>query len=266
MALNHDIRDAIVLAKAYLTRGIREASQVGPYQVIAHSSADFELQDIPKLTYSKNLVGQQFNFPSCPPRLGIYPVVDSSDWIKKLVEEGIKTIQLRIKDATDEQKNKEIKQAMSVCDDSVAFFVNDYWQHVIEHQAYGVHLGQEDLHDANLIEIEQAGLRLGVSTHSYWELARALAVNPSYIALGPVFETTSKMMPWTPQGVQRVEQWTRLLADTYPLVAIGGINQQRAEQLHKTGVGSVAMISAITKAEDYKKVTGDLLGLWGGSS
>jgi len=262
MALNHDIRDAIVLAKAYLTRGIRQASQVGPYHVIAHGSADFELHDIPKLTYSENLVGQQFNFPPCSQRLGIYPVVDSSDWIKKLTEEGIKTIQLRIKNATDEQKHSEIKRAISHCDKPVAFFVNDYWQVAIEQQAYGVHLGQEDLHDANLVEIEQAGLRLGVSTHSYWELARALAVNPSYIALGPVFETTSKIMPWTPQGVERVQQWTKLLGEAYPLVAIGGIDQDRAEQLHKTGVGSVAMISAITKADDYKKATRDLLTLW----
>jgi len=263
MALNHDIRDAVVLAKAYLTRGIREAKHIGPYHVIAHSSADFELIDIPKLTYTESLVGQQFNFPSCPHRLGIYPVVDSSDWIKKLTDEGIKTIQLRIKDATEQQKQTDIPKAISHCDDTVAFFVNDYWRVAIEHQAYGVHLGQEDLHDASLAEIEQAGLRLGISTHSYWELARALAVNPSYIALGPVFATTSKIMPWTPQGVERVEQWTWLLGDTYPLVAIGGIDFARAEQLHKTGVGSVAMISAITKAEDYKKVVSELLDLWG---
>lgn len=262
MALNHDIRDAIVLAKAYVTRGIRDASRVGPYHVIAHSSADFQLEDIPKLTYSEGHVGQQYNFPSCRQRLGIYPVVDSSDWVQKLSEEGVKTIQLRIKNATEDRKHHEIKKAISYCDDSVAFFVNDYWQVAIEHQAYGVHLGQEDLDDANLTEIEQAGLRLGVSTHSYWELARALAVNPSYIALGPIFETTSKIMPWIPQGVERVEQWTKLLGDTYPLVAIGGINQHRAEQLYITGVGSVAMISAITKAEDYKKATQDLLTLW----
>jgi len=262
MAMNHDIRDAIVLAKAYLIRGIRKAKKVGPYYVVTHSSDEFELCDIPKLTYSKTLVGQKFNFPLCPQRLGIYPVVDSSDWIKKLTDEGIKTIQLRIKNVTEEQKHSEIQYASSHCDDAVAFFVNDYWKIAIEHQVYGVHLGQEDLHDAELREIEQAGLRLGVSTHSYWELARALAINPSYIALGPVFETTSKTMPWIPQGIERVKQWSRLLGDAYPLVAIGGINQYRAEQLHKTGVGSVAMISAITKAEDYKKVTQGLLSLW----
>jgi hydroxymethylpyrimidine kinase/phosphomethylpyrimidine kinase/thiamine-phosphate diphosphorylase len=110
--------------------------------------------------------------------------------------------------------------------------------------------------------MEPSGIRLGISTHSYWELARALAVNPSYIPLGPIFETTSKTIPLAPQGVQRVEQWSRLLGDAYSLVAIGGIGQQHAKQLHKTGVGSVAMILAITKANDYKKATRDLLQLW----
>jgi len=262
LATGHDLRDAVVLAKATISRGIRLAQQAGPYQVVDHSREQLELQDIPKLCYSPELIGKQFQFPSCPQRLGIYPVVDNSDWINKLINEDIKTIQLRIKDVSDDVKQSEIKKAVTVCDDSIAFFVNDYWQMAIAANAYGVHLGQEDLHDANLIEIEQAGLRLGVSTHSYWELARALAINPSYIALGPVFETTSKQMPWQPQGIERVEQWTQLLGDSYPLVAIGGINQERAQQLKQTGVGSVAMISAITHADDYKQATQELIACW----
>ncbi len=263
LALNYDVRDAIVLAKAYVTRGIRNAYRIGTYHLIAHSCNHVELCDMPKLTYSEGGIGEIFNFPPCPHRLGIYPVVDSSEWIKKLITTGIKTIQLRIKDLTEEQRKAEIQKAIQCCDASIAFFVNDYWREAVAFKAYGVHLGQEDLHDANLFEIENAGLRLGVSTHSYWELARALAINPSYIALGPVFETTSKAMPWLPQGIERVKQWVNLLANEYSLVAIGGINQSRAEQLlRETGVGSVAMISAITKADDYKKAVHDLLTLW----
>lgn len=262
LALGHDRRDAIVLAKAYLNRGIRLAQKLGPYHVVEHAMTELVLQDMPKLAYSPDLIGKTFNFPECPDRLGIYPVVDSSDWINKLVQQGIKTIQLRIKDVSDKQKQSEIKQALSYCDNSIAFFVNDHWQVAIEHDAYGVHLGQEDLHDANLIEIEQAGLRLGVSTHSYWELARALAINPSYIALGPVFETTSKQMPWLPQGIERVKQWTSLLGEHYPLVAIGGITLERAKKLKQTGVGSVAMITAITEAEDYQQATRELIKTW----
>ncbi|OUR72948.1 thiamine-phosphate diphosphorylase [Methylophaga sp. 41_12_T18] len=262
LAHGQDIRDAIVLSKAYLNKGIRLADDLGCYQVFKHSMAELELIDLPKLCYDAELIGKQFHFPSCPQRLGIYPVVDSSDWIAKLLPENIKTIQLRIKDVTAELRQQEINKAVSYCDDDTAFFVNDYWQMAIEENAYGVHLGQEDLHDANLIEIEQAGLRLGISTHSYWELARALAVNPSYIALGPIFETTSKQMPFSPQGIDRVKLWTKLLGEQYPLVAIGGIDQQRAEQLKQTGVGSVAMISAITKADDYQQATQQLVNCW----
>ncbi len=262
LAVDLDVRDAIVLAKAYLNRGIRLSQTLSPYRVIYHSSEQMVLEDIPKLCYQANLIGRQFTFPDCPKRLGIYPVVDNSDWIEKLVAEGITTIQLRVKDQTDELIKQQINASVDACDDNIAFFVNDYWQQAVEAGAYGVHLGQEDLHDAQLEKIEQAGLRLGVSTHSYWELARALAINPSYIALGPVYATTSKQMPWIPQGVAKVEKWTELLGDVYPLVAIGGIDLERAKQLKTTKVGSVAMISAITKANDYQHATQALIKTW----
>ncbi len=262
LALGQDIRDATVLAKAYINQGVRQSNVVGPYRVFHQSMAKLVFEDIPKLCYDVKLIGKQFNFQPCPDRLGIYPVVDSSDWVGKLVKEGIKTIQLRIKTGSEQVKRQHIIQAASNCDDAVAFFVNDHWKMAIENQVYGVHLGQEDLHDANLIEIEQAGLRLGISTHSYWELARALAINPSYIALGPVFETSSKQMPFEPQGIARVAQWAEMLAGHYPLVAIGGIDLLRAKALKKTGVGAVAMISAITKADDYQKAIRDLIVCW----
>lgn len=262
LALGQDSRDAVILAKAYVHRGIRLAEQVGPYYALHHSQAALELQDIPKLCYDPELIGQEFQFPPCPDKLGVYPVVDSSDWVAKLLEQGIKTIQLRIKTGSESDKQQQIAEAVAACDDRIAFFVNDYWQMAIEQQAYGVHLGQEDLHDANLVEIQKAGLRLGISTHSYWELARALAINPSYIALGPVFETTSKQMPFEPQGIDRVKQWAAMLEGQYPLVAIGGIDIARAEMLKSTEVGSIAMISAITQAPDYKQATQALINTW----
>jgi hydroxymethylpyrimidine kinase/phosphomethylpyrimidine kinase/thiamine-phosphate diphosphorylase len=263
LACEQDIRDAVILAKAYVNRGIRLAETAGPYQLIHHSREPLQLIDLPKLTYQKHNIGKQFNFKSCPERLGIYPVVDSEDWINKLVTEGVRTIQLRVKDAPADLLDEQVRLATEhTADKDISFFVNDHWPLAIKYQAYGVHLGQEDLHDAELDKIETAGLRLGVSTHSYWELARALAINPSYIALGPIFATTSKQMPFSPQGQDRLQQWVELLADHYPLVAIGGIDLPRAKQLKQTGVGSVAMITAITKAEDYKKATQDLLECW----
>ena len=262
LASGQDIRDAMVLAKAYVARGIRLSHKVGPYQLIHHSQQDIALVDFPKLCYQPELIGQTLEFPTCP-ELGIYPVVESADWVKKLVDEGIKTIQLRVKEADQDLIQQHLQSAMStVANKPVHFFVNDHWEMAIEAGAYGVHLGQEDLHDANIKQISEAGLRLGVSTHSYWELARALAVNPSYIALGPIYETTSKQMPFSPQGIERLQQWVDLLNGHYPIVAIGGINVERAEQLRKTGVGSVAMITAITKANDYQHVTQQLLAMW----
>jgi hydroxymethylpyrimidine kinase/phosphomethylpyrimidine kinase/thiamine-phosphate diphosphorylase len=262
LASGQDMRDAVVLAKAYVTRGIRLSEKAGPYRLIHHSQENLALVDFPKLCYQASLIGQQFHFPVCP-ELGIYPVVENAEWIKKLTDEGVSTIQLRVKDSEPDLTRQEIQLALSaLTNKSVHFFVNDHWKMAIELGAYGVHLGQEDLHDANLKLISEAGLRLGVSTHSYWELARALAVNPSYIALGPIYATTSKQMPFSPQGVERLQQWVGLLKGYYPVVAIGGINLERAEQLQHTGVGSVAMITAITKAKNYKLVTQQLLALW----
>ncbi len=263
LAAGQDIRDAVVLAKAYVHRGIRQSRPAGPYAVIEHSRAPLTLADMPRLCYKSALIGKHFTFPACPSRLGIYPVVDSREWVDKLVAEGVETIQLRVKDQSTEQTREQINATtQSLKGQSVSFFVNDHWQLAIEAGAYGVHLGQEDLHDANLQVIAEAGLRLGVSTHSYWELARALAVNPSYIALGPIYETTSKQMPFSPQGIERLQQWVDMLQPQYPVVAIGGINQQRAAELKPTGVGSVAMITAITLADDYRRVTRDLIKLW----
>ncbi len=266
LALGHDLRDAVVLAKAYVTRGIRDASLQGPYHLLTHHRHPLSISDMPRLSYRADLIGKHFKFPACDKSLGIYPVVDSADWVEKLLELGVKTIQLRVKDQTATKTRSEIFSAVATSQqhDAISFFVNDHWQMAVEAGAYGVHLGQEDLHDANLLEIEQSGLRLGVSTHSYWELARALAVNPSYIALGPVYATTSKQMPWAAQGIERLQQWQSILADQYPLVAIGGIDVPRAKLLKQTGVNSVAMISAITRADDYQAVTRELLNVWAG--
>lgn len=264
LAQGEDIRDAVILSRSYINRGIRQSQSLGPYQVFSHQRQPFELRDIPRLSYSPDLIGKSFSFPACPTRLGIYPVVDSADWVNRLLTIGIKTIQLRLKQTDSQFLNKEIASAVDTAQQhgDIQFFVNDHWRIAIDNGAYGVHLGQEDLHDADLLEIENAGLRLGISTHSYWELARALAVNPSYIALGPIFETDSKQMPWQPQGFDRLAEWIRLLDGHTPLVAIGGIDVPRARALHQTGVGSVAMISAITRAEDYQQVTRELLSLW----
>ena len=139
-------------------------------------------------------------------------------------------------------------------------FINDYWQLAIKHQAYGVHLGQEDLDVADLARIHQAGLRLGLSTHDDAELDRALAIQPSYIALGHIFPTQTKEMPSAPQGIEQLKRHLTRLTHI-PTVAIGGISIARAPDVLATGVGSIAVVSAITQADDWREATRTLLAL-----
>ncbi|WP_435951649.1 thiamine phosphate synthase [Dryocola sp. BD626] len=202
-------------------------------------------------------------FPPTPRRLGLYPVVDSVEWIERLLAAGVRTIQLRIKDRRDEDVEADVIAAVRLGERYQArLFINDYWRLAIKHRAYGVHLGQEDLDIANLDAIRNAGLRLGLSTHDNMEMDRALAARPSYIALGHVFPTQTKQMPSSPQGLAQLAAHVKTLGD-YPTVAIGGISIDRVPAVLATGVGSVAVVSAITKAADWRAATAQLLELAG---
>ncbi|EMK1722262.1 thiamine phosphate synthase, partial [Enterobacter hormaechei] len=161
----------------------------------------------------------QPDFPPVPYRLGLYPVVDSVAWIARLLEAGVRTLQLRIKDKRDEEVEADVIAAIALGRRYHArLFINDYWRLAVKHQAYGVHLGQEDLETTDLSAIRDAGLRLGVSTHDDMEIDVALAARPSYIALGHVFPTQTKQMPSAPQGLTQLSAHVKRLAD-YPTVA-----------------------------------------------
>lgn len=202
-------------------------------------------------------------FAPVPHRLGLYPVVDNVEWVTRLLDAGVRTVQLRIKDKTDADVEIDIAAAIALGQRYHArLFINDYWRLAIKHQAYGVHLGQEDLQTADLDAIRNAGLRLGVSTHDDMEIDVALAVRPSYIALGHVFPTQTKQMPSAPQGLAQLAAHVKRLGD-YPTVAIGGISLERAPAVLETGVGSIAVVSAITQAPDWRGATQELLELAG---
>ncbi|GDX08154.1 thiamine phosphate synthase [Buttiauxella sp. A111] len=202
-------------------------------------------------------------FPPVPRRLGLYPVVDSVEWIARLLDAGVRTIQLRIKDKQDEDVEADIVAAIKLGQQYEArLFINDYWKLAVKHHAYGVHLGQEDMDVANLDAIRDAGLRLGLSTHDNMEMDRALEARPSYIALGHVFPTNTKQMPSSPQGITQLAKHIKTLGD-YPTVAIGGISIERVPSVLATGVGSVAVVSAITQAPDWQAATAQLLSLVG---
>jgi hydroxymethylpyrimidine kinase/phosphomethylpyrimidine kinase/thiamine-phosphate diphosphorylase len=259
VAQGYELWDALVLAKAYVTQGIRNAEQVGGGPgPVAHDGWPINLQDLPGLSFHEPQALPEF--AEAEQQLGLYPVVDSVDWLVKLLPLGVKTIQLRIKDQTAEQLEQQIEQAVALAEQHNAhLYINDHWQLAIKYKAYGVHLGQGDLDSADLKAIAMAGLRLGVSTHSYYEIARAHALRPSYIAIGPIYETASKDMPFGPQGLEQLTEWVMLLEQGYPLTAIGGIDVERCDEVLATGVGSCAMITAITEADDFQAVVNALL-------
>lgn len=202
-------------------------------------------------------------FPATPQRLGLYPVVDTVEWIERLLSAGVRTIQLRIKDKCDRDVESQIVAAIALGHRyNARLFINDYWRLAIKHRAYGVHLGQDDLDHADLAAISAAGLRLGISTHDNMEIDRALSVKPSYIALGHVFPTQTKQMPSSPQGLIKLAEHIQTLGN-YPTVAIGGISLERAGDVLATGVGSIAVVSAITLAADWLEATQQLLQLAG---
>ncbi|MEX0496532.1 thiamine phosphate synthase [Raoultella terrigena] len=205
----------------------------------------------------------QPDFPPVPFRLGLYPVVDSVVWIERLLKAGVRTIQLRIKDKREADVEDDVIAAIALGRQYHArLFINDYWQLAIKHQAWGVHLGQEDLETTDLSAIRHAGLRLGVSTHDDMEIDVALAARPSYVALGHVFPTQTKQMPSAPQGLEQLARHISRLQD-YPTVAIGGISLERAPAVLGTGVGSIAVVSAITQAADWQQATAQLLEMAG---
>ena len=174
-----------------------------------------------------------------------YPIVPDVGWLERIVPLGVRTIQLRLKDASPAEVRRQIAASLALTRAHGAqLIVNDYWQLAIEEGAEFIHLGQEDLAAADLKAIRGAGLKFGVSTHDESELETALKVQPDYIALGPVYETLLKKMKWAPQGLDRVAAWKARIG-AIPLVAVGGITPQRAPGVAAAGADSIAVITDI---------------------
>ncbi len=179
-----------------------------------------------------------------------YPIFDSADWIARMLALGVKLVQLRIKDRPLPELRAEIRRARDLCRAAGAILVvNDHWQLAIEEGCDWLHLGQEDLDTADLGAIRAAGLKLGLSTHDEAELARALALHPDYIALGPVWPTILKQMKWHQQGVEKLTEWKARIGGI-PLVAIGGLRVDRAQQAFAAGADVVSAVTDITLAPD----------------
>ena len=205
------------------------------------------------------------NFAPIIHPIGFYPVVPTAAWVERLLSWGVRTIQLRIKaaDHTPAQIAVEVIAAIEAgkAVPGAQVFINDHWQIALAGDAYGVHLGQEDLDTADIEALRAAGLRLGLSTHTPEELARAKAVQPSYLAIGPIYPTTLKVMPYSPVGLENLANWAKQAAP-YPVVAIGGVSLERLPGVLACGVNGVAVVSAVTLADDPERAVRYALGLF----
>jgi hydroxymethylpyrimidine kinase / phosphomethylpyrimidine kinase / thiamine-phosphate diphosphorylase len=266
LASGYCVADAAVLAKMATTQALRHAYAAGQGAGPVNPQTDFALHlgNLPAFRTQRGVgsaqagagaansaTGQGTALPALAnPALGVYAVVDSAQWVRRVLQAGIRTVQLRIKDPSDPTLSGQIADAVAAAraTPSAQLFINDHWALALEHGAYGVHVGQEDLDQVDLAALRRAGVRLGLSTHSYWEVARAYALRPSYIACGPIFATQSKDMPWVPQGLDNLRYWAGLL--DVPVVGIAGIDTSNMAAVAATGAASGAVITAITKAAD----------------
>ncbi len=179
-----------------------------------------------------------------------YPIFDHIDWLRRMLPLGVKLVQLRVKDQPDAVVREQIALARDLCREyGTLLVVNDYWQAAIDAGCDWIHLGQEDLDDADLKAIRKAGLKLGVSTHDDDELERVLAMDPDYVALGPVYPTILKKMKWEQQGLPRVTEWKARVGEI-PLVGIGGMSVERAPGVLQAGADIVSVVTNITLNAD----------------
>ena len=253
LASGYCVADAVVLAKMATTHALRHAYAAGQGAGPVQALPDFA-QHADNLPWLQAQPAAQTAFPDLSnPALGVYAVVDSAAWVRRVLESGIRTVQLRIKDPAEPTLAAQIAESIAIANATpgAQLFINDHWQLALQYGASGVHLGQEDLDTVDLDALRKAGVRLGLSTHSYWEVARAWALRLSYIACGPIFATQSKDMPWIPQGLDNLRYWANVLP--LPVVGIAGIDASNVADVAATGAASAAVISAITKSEDPER-------------
>jgi thiamine-phosphate diphosphorylase len=245
--------------ESFSESAFQQAKNLGFIDIEAHIMARMsKTKKLPKFTASQAMWDMTFE-PLTDKDLGLYVIVDSSPWVERVLKAGVRTVQLRIKDSGQSNLRGEIKTSIALAKKYGAqLFINDHWQMAIEEGAYGIHIGQEDMETIGkngLQAISDKGCRLGISTHAYWEVCKALAIRPSYIACGPIHPTVAKAMPWIPQGNDNLAYWcSKLESLGVPVVAIAGMDKQRATEAIQCGAASVAVISAVTSARDPEAV------------
>lgn len=262
LAKEHLVRDAFTLTKAFINQGLsRNAGKHDHYGAFEQTYWPSNNEYFPVVSSNINEKYQELGaFKSLgfarsdnnadKDKLGLYPVIDSLYWLERLLPLGLNIIQLRVKNKSEEELEDIIAKAVELSKPyKTHLFINDYWQLAIKHGAYGVHIGQEDLQTTPIDTIHESGIRLGISTHGCYEFLLAQQLKPSYLAIGAIYPTKTKNMTGQIQGVENLADILNLATDI-PVVAIGGINHGRVPEVLATGVDSIAVVTAITEAEN----------------
>ncbi|HMN20733.1 MAG TPA: bifunctional hydroxymethylpyrimidine kinase/phosphomethylpyrimidine kinase [Ottowia sp.] len=268
LALGFVAGDALVLAKMATAHAIAHGHAAGQGAGPVGPRADFATQPerLPLLSWDESLDCERWSrllHGPCagegPADIGLYAIVDRIERVSLVLAGGVKTVQLRIKTpprpdaAWHAGLRVAVQQALAACRQADAtLVVNDHWRLAAELAAgdvrhLAVHLGQEDLlalDAAGRAELAASGLRLGVSSHSLWELCRARGLAPWYVACGPVWPTLTKAMPWQPQGLDNLAWWVHMAG--LPVLAIGGILEHaQAERAARSGAAGVCVVRGL---------------------
>ena len=285
VAQGHSLCDSIVLANRFIQQSLRLAAPQGQgagpvwqaplennpidFSELTTSAQHFHSEatrKTPSSQFPSALSLDQKPHTSDRKSLGLYAIVNNLNDLQRLLEQGVDTLQWRVKindsDSTLNQaldqslnqaakiKHKEdLQHAIRLCAQyKTPLYINDDWQLAIESNAYGIHLGQEDLatiSHTQLMQIKEQGLRLGISCHNEAELAFAHSLKPSYLAFGPVFTPKSKVVDHPPLGLKTLQEWQNSYGQIYPTTCIGGIELENMQAVLATGIKSIAVISAL---------------------
>ncbi len=251
---------AVVQAKARVHGGIIHSQKLGQgVGAVATFGWQPSSAHFPWLVKGEVLQSLPAAFPTMKDSMGIYPIVSKAVELMLLLQAGCRTLQLRVKSDDAGFIQQQIEQAVALCQDyeGCQLFINDHWKLAVEAGAFGVHLGQEDwqaLADSDKAFLRHSGLRLGLSTHNLAEMALAHAARPSYVAIGPLFGTTSKQIDHPAVGLENLRAWVQWLSPAYPVVTIGGIELNNIAAVKACGVDGVALIGAVKADTDQSVI------------
>lgn len=269
LALGFVMADALVLAKMATTHALQNAYAAGAGAGPVHAQPGFALRPelmpymgwgdaLPTVCETAPTSAQAPSPLAGPLAAHIYAIVDSVDRLNDVLDAGAKLVQLRIK-RPENADNDWLAQLQSDIQAAVALaahyqaqlFINDHVGAAMQAKAAGLHVGQEDWEQLSqtvrkvLLKNLRAGrVHIGISSHSLWELARARSLSPTYIACGPVWATTTKDMPWLPQGLDNLSWWAHMAG--CPVVAIGGVlEHEQASQIARAGAAAAAIVRGL---------------------